>query len=259
MPRSVPSSFGDPPPLIVEIGCYVGYSSTRMSSKLPPGGRLVTIEVDCYHAAIARSVLELSGMSPRVEVWIGHSENLIPRLMSRFGPNCVHAIFFDQKGTRYHDDLDMLEDGLLAEGAFVCADNVVRPGAPEFMWRVCDPAGRYETQAIAHRDYGQDSVEDWVSLSRFCPSEASREPAACPAILEQLAYESDQIRNRSINERVTEEEWRIFATRVRREFEEAGILPPVLYPQGNGGGLSDLFVELQPWRRHPPLVVPSAG
>ena len=33
------------------------------------------------------------------------------------------------------------------DNAFICADNVVRPGAPEFMWRVCTACSRYETQA----------------------------------------------------------------------------------------------------------------
>eukprot|EP00927_Polykrikos_kofoidii_P055020 TRINITY_DN49339_c0_g1_i1.p1 TRINITY_DN49339_c0_g1~~TRINITY_DN49339_c0_g1_i1.p1 ORF type:complete len:1127 (+),score=142.92 TRINITY_DN49339_c0_g1_i1:116-3496(+) len=240
-----------PPPLVVEIGCYVGYSATRMGRRLAdwPGGRLVTIEVDPYHAAVSRSILELAGLGDVVQVWIGHSENLIPRLLPRFGTGCVRAIFFDQKGTRYHDDLELLEaGGLLANGALVCADNVVRPGAPQFMWRVCDPHGVYETQAIAHRDYGQDSVEDWLSISRFNATIAAKEDPIrrgwCPQFLIQLAYESDQIRNRSVNERVTEEEWRIFAVRVCEEFKAAGIEPTILRPQFSKGGLC---VELLPW------------
>merc|ERR1712232_738339 len=190
----------------------------------------------------------VAGVSDKVEIWIGHSEQQIPRLVSRFGCECISATFFDQKGTRYHEDLDMLEGlGILAPGALVSADNVVRPGAPEFMWRVCDPAGAYETQAIAHRDYGQDSVEDWISISRFYPELKGQNISPCPEELQQLAYDSDKIRNRSVNERVTEEEWRVFAKRVATEFAQAGILPTILHPQGNG--LQDLFVELQPWRR----------
>jgi len=241
------------PPLVVEVGCYVGYSAVRVGTMLPKGGLLVTMEVDPYHAAIARSVLELSGVSGAVEVWIGHSEQLIPRLVPRFGLGSMQAIYFDQKGTRYHEDLELLESsGILAHGAFVCADNVVRPGAPEFMWRVCDPSGPYETQAIAHRDYGQDSVEDWISISRFCgPQLGSCRTGhsvfrPCPASLKQLAYDSDQIRNRSVNERVTEEEWRVFATRVRHEYEQAGICPPVRRPEGSS---HDLHVELLQWMR----------
>jgi len=210
----------------------------------------VTMEVDPYHAAVSRSVLELSGLAHLVEIWIGHSEHLIPRLLQHFGRACTSAIYFDQRGTRYHEDLELLEDfGILADGAFICADNVVRPGAPEFMWRVCDPSNGYQTQAIAHRDYGQDSVEDWISISRLprgvdpCRRLTARK--CCPAVLEQLAYDSDQIRNRSVNERVTEEEWRLFAVRVRREYEEVGIKPPVLRPQAWEEGL---HVELLPWK-----------
>merc|ERR1712113_429639 len=158
----------------------------------------------------------------------------------------------DQKGTRYHEDLELFEsNGLLAGGALVCADNVVRPGAPQFMWRVCNPQGSYETQAIAHRDYGQDSVEDWITISKFSLNTATGCSSTdlghhwFPPSLLQLAYESDQIRNRSINERVTEEEWRRFAVRVAEEFYAAGIRPHVLRPQDcSHGGLN---VRLLPW------------
>lgn len=43
----------------------------------------------------------------------------------------------DQRGTRFHVDLQMLEDqGLLAEGCIVAADNVLKPGAPHFLWHL---------------------------------------------------------------------------------------------------------------------------
>ncbi|CAK0824649.1 unnamed protein product [Prorocentrum cordatum] len=41
------------PMLVVEVGLYVGYSSTRMASQLRAwGGRIISMEVDPYHAAI---------------------------------------------------------------------------------------------------------------------------------------------------------------------------------------------------------------
>merc|ERR1719162_308556 len=49
------------PMLVVEVGLYVGYSSTRMASQLRAwGGRIISMEVDPYHAAIARNTIELA-------------------------------------------------------------------------------------------------------------------------------------------------------------------------------------------------------
>lgn len=55
----------------VEVGLYVGYSSTRMASQMRHwGGRVISMEVDPYHAAIARNTIEWAGLTePRM--WCG--------------------------------------------------------------------------------------------------------------------------------------------------------------------------------------------
>ena len=55
--------------LVVEVGLYVGYSSTRMASQLRAwGGRVISMEVDPYHAAIART-----HMKWEANVWRNYS------------------------------------------------------------------------------------------------------------------------------------------------------------------------------------------
>merc|ERR1712024_286335 len=113
-----------------------GYSATRMARLLRPmGGRMVTVEVDPVHACIARSTLEFAGLADVVTVCIGYSEDVIPHLRKTCGGLVADAVFFDQRGTRFHIDLQMLEgEGLLREGCAVLADNVLKPGAPHFLW-----------------------------------------------------------------------------------------------------------------------------
>merc|ERR1712014_414519 len=75
------------PRLVVEVGFYVGYSSTLMGQRLREwGGRLVSIEVDPIHAAIGQVSVALAGLADVVEVWVGHSSDVLPRILDEFGP-----------------------------------------------------------------------------------------------------------------------------------------------------------------------------
>jgi len=57
-------------------------------------------------------------------------------------------VFFDQRGSGYKADLEVLErDGLLAEGAIIVADNVLKPGAPAYLWHVLCGGG-YDTKIV---------------------------------------------------------------------------------------------------------------
>ena len=50
-----------PAELVLEFGCFVGYSSTRMAYWLRhSGGRLLSVEVDPIHVCIARALPETS-------------------------------------------------------------------------------------------------------------------------------------------------------------------------------------------------------
>lgn len=37
-----------------------------------------------------------------IEIWCGHSENLIPRLKERLPEKSIDILFFDQQGTKMH-------------------------------------------------------------------------------------------------------------------------------------------------------------
>ncbi|MHB0858336.1 MAG: O-methyltransferase, partial [Anaerolineae bacterium] len=57
--------------LIVEVGTLSGYSGVWLARALAAGGRLITLEANEKHAALAREVFERAGLADCVEVIVG--------------------------------------------------------------------------------------------------------------------------------------------------------------------------------------------
>src|SRR5450432_1147164 len=56
---------------ILEIGTLAGYSTIWLARALPPGGRVVTLEVDPKHADVARANFAIAGLSGVVDLRVG--------------------------------------------------------------------------------------------------------------------------------------------------------------------------------------------
>lgn len=56
---------------VLEIGTFSGYSALSMAAGLPPGGTLVTCEIDLDHAEVARRFVAESPYADRIEVRLG--------------------------------------------------------------------------------------------------------------------------------------------------------------------------------------------
>lgn len=228
------------PRLVVEVGFYVGYSSSCMAQRLRTwGGRVVSVEVDPVHAAIGQANVVLAGLADVVDVWVGHSKDVFSRLIREFGPQSVDMAFFDQKGTIYHTDLDVMEDiGVLAPGALVVADNVLKPGAPAFLWNLhCSPS--WELQIVSVREYESEAIEDWISAAVYQPASEMR-PARSPApprSFEGLAFETDAIRWRAMTQELTLADWVRHVRRVSAALAREGIEPTARVEQGCVVGL----------------------
>ena len=65
---------------ILEIGTLAGYSTIWMARALPPGGRLVTLEIDPRHAEVARANFARAGLSSVIELRLGRALDSLPRL-----------------------------------------------------------------------------------------------------------------------------------------------------------------------------------
>jgi predicted O-methyltransferase YrrM len=112
---------------ILEIGTLGGYSTIWLGRALPPGGRLVTLEADPKHAAVARANLAHAGLGDVVEVRLGLGLNTLPRLVAE-GADPFDLIFIDADKTGYPDYWAWALQ-LSHRGTLIVADNVVRDGA----------------------------------------------------------------------------------------------------------------------------------
>src|SRR5579859_5025278 len=65
---------------ILEIGALAGYSGIWLARALPPGGRMISLEVSEKHAQVARDSLARAGLSDRAEVRVGPADELLPAL-----------------------------------------------------------------------------------------------------------------------------------------------------------------------------------
>src|SRR2546421_11585003 len=53
---------------VLEVGTLGGYSAICMGRALPPGGRLLSIDIEEKHAAFARRYITRAGLADRIEV-----------------------------------------------------------------------------------------------------------------------------------------------------------------------------------------------
>lgn len=54
------------PSLVLELGAYCGYSAVRMARLLPPGARLLTMEINPDYVAITQQMLNFAGLQDKV-------------------------------------------------------------------------------------------------------------------------------------------------------------------------------------------------
>lgn len=113
---------------ILEIGTLGGYSTIWLGRALAADGRLVTLEANPRHAAVAKQNIAAAGLETIVEVRVGSALDLLPDLDGPFDlifvdADKVHCPEYFQWAVR-----------LSRPGTAIIVDNVVRSGA------VADPS-----------------------------------------------------------------------------------------------------------------------
>ena len=111
---------------ILEIGTLGGYSTLWLARGLAPGGRIVTLEVDPKHAAVAKRNFERAGRSGVIELKLGSARETLPRMVEeRAGP--FDLVFVDADKPSLPDYFDW-SLRLSRPGTLIVIDNVVREG-----------------------------------------------------------------------------------------------------------------------------------
>ncbi|XP_075710474.1 catechol O-methyltransferase-like [Rhinoderma darwinii] len=132
------------PSVLLELGTYCGYSAVRIAQLLKPGARFFTVEFNPVYAAIAKQIIEFAGVNDKVQILEGNTQDIIPQLKKKYEVDTLDFVFVDHWKDKYAVDTKLLEKcNLLKKGSVILADNVVVPGAPEFLEyvRTC---GRYD-------------------------------------------------------------------------------------------------------------------
>jgi predicted O-methyltransferase YrrM len=112
---------------ILEIGTLGGYSTIWLARALPADGRLITLEYDPKHAALARANIARAGLSEIVEVRVGRALDTLPQIAAQ-GRGPFDLIFIDaDKSNNPHYFAWALK--LARRGSLIIVDNVVRNGA----------------------------------------------------------------------------------------------------------------------------------
>lgn len=222
---------------VLEIGTYCGYSAIRMAT-MRSAIRIISLEADPAHVAIARCLVAFAGLSHVISVRTGHSQDVLPALVAEerrlatIDREGFDLVFFDQCGARFASDLGVLEDSqLLRAGSVVVADNVLKPGAPVFLWQMTY-GGDYKTHVVSVREFAMPDTEDWMSVSIFRGKSNQHEPLmALPIPTEIYRLERDAERTRARAQcsgsgaGVGFDEWARLAAQMRRSLVLMGIGP----------------------------------
>ncbi|XP_063000479.1 catechol O-methyltransferase [Elgaria multicarinata webbii] len=155
------------PSVVLELGTYCGYSTVRIARLLKPKARLLTIENNAEFVPIAKEIIEIAGLSDKVTIIEGHSMDVIPLLKSNYMVDTLDFVFLDHWKERYAPDTVLLEEnGLLRKGSVLLADNIIFPGAPDFIKYVRSSEHFECTNYPSHLEYMkvEDAMEKAVYL-----------------------------------------------------------------------------------------------
>lgn len=138
------------PTVMLELGAYVGYSAVlfgnevakcneKISKEGCTPGKYYSFELNEEYAQIARKIVDLAGLSLTVEFIVGPAGQTLPDFEARLGNEfhkytAADVVFIDHWKDAYVPDLRVLESlGLVAPGTLIVADNIYKPGVPEYV------------------------------------------------------------------------------------------------------------------------------
>jgi predicted O-methyltransferase YrrM len=126
----------------LEVGVFMGYSSTWVALALPPAGKLVACDVNEEYTARARRLWQEAGVEDRIELHLAPALQTLDRLIAEGQAGSFDFAFIDADKGNYSNYYDRALT-LLRPGGVLAADNVLWDGL------VADPDNREpETEAI---------------------------------------------------------------------------------------------------------------
>jgi predicted O-methyltransferase YrrM len=112
---------------ILEVGTLGGYSTIWLARALASGGRIITLEFNPKHAAVARENIARAGFAEMVEVRVGPALDSLP-VIAKEGRDPFDLIFIDADKKNNWEYFEWALK-LSRRGSVILVDNVVRDGA----------------------------------------------------------------------------------------------------------------------------------
>lgn len=142
---------------ILEVGTLGAYSTIWLARALPAGGRLITLESEPAHAAVASANIARAGLAGVVDLRLGPALETLPRLQSEGkGPFDFVFIDADKPSTSAYFTWALT---LSRPGSVIVVDNVVRNGA------LSDPRNRDASVQAMQRFHEQIGKEPRVTAT----------------------------------------------------------------------------------------------
>jgi caffeoyl-CoA O-methyltransferase len=121
---------------VLELGTFTGYSSISMALALPPGGRVITCDVNEETTAIASRYAEEAGVADRIDFRLRPALDTIAGLDGPF-----ELVFIDADKVNYVNYYEATLP-LLADTGLMVVDNTLWSGV------VADPDNQEETTQV---------------------------------------------------------------------------------------------------------------
>ena len=126
----------------LEIGVFMGYSSSWVALAMPLGRHLVVCEASQEYAAMARNTWKAVGVDDSVELRLGPALDSLNRLLAEGHAGTFDFAFIDADKANYSNYYDLAYE-LVKPGGLIAADNTLWDG------NVADPAVHdADTEAI---------------------------------------------------------------------------------------------------------------
>ena len=107
---------------ILEIGTFTGYSTLAMAEVLPPGGTLVTCDINPVTTALARKYWDRTSCGRQIESHLGPAIETIQKLPGHFD-----LVFIDADKENYISYWEAILPRV-KQGGLIVADNVLWSG-----------------------------------------------------------------------------------------------------------------------------------
>lgn len=117
--------------IVVEVGGYCGYSALLLAVNSPADAVIYSIEINKEYADIAKRIFEHAGLTGKVIVLVGDVQTYANQLKSL---KHIDFLFIDHWKDVYLRDFKLIDSfGVLQKGSVVVADNIIYPGAPDYL------------------------------------------------------------------------------------------------------------------------------